>query len=376
MEEDSSSRAGARIPLSFLTTKTNMSNETALVKTNPPDSTSVQEFSAFGNETCFVAAQRMARALCSSTIVPTAFQGEQNLGNCVIALEISNRIGASVLAVMQNIFIIHGKPGWSAQFLISCVNASRKFTPLRYKITGEKGKDNWGCVAWAEDKTGEILESPEVTLEMAKKEGWFSKNGSKWQTMPELMLRYRAATFFARLYAPELTMGIQTADEIAEVIDVDTEVSSPEPVKPTFKAKGKKAEPVPAPVVVAEPVVEPEPTPEPEKPRQTVRHHDTANQTEENAAKRAAEKAQPEPAQPAEPATAGGSAAIEDLKAALIEGGVTTEQALAFALKKNAIKDTADKDMLVLDDILGSKVAVLAKMIRKKESAWEEMRKL
>jgi len=157
------------------------------------------QFSAFGSISDFENAQRMAKALCSSSIVPANYQGDSNLGSCVIALEISNRIGASVLAVMQNLYVVHGKPGWSSQFLISCVNASRKFTPLRYRMTGEKGKDSWGCIAWATDKTGEVLESPEVTIEMAKAEGWYGKNGSKWKTMPELMLRYRTATLFARL---------------------------------------------------------------------------------------------------------------------------------------------------------------------------------
>ncbi len=349
---------------------------TALVRTDQSnDLDSIRpHLQIWGDEQSFVTGQRMAQALASSTVIPDAYK--QNVGNCLIALDMAGRVGASILAVCQNLYIVHGKPGWSSQFLLSCLNSSGRFSPIRYEMTGEKGKDSWGCIAWATDKTGEVLKGPEVTIAMSKAEGWYGKTGSKWQTMPEVMLGYRAVAFFVRRYAPELTMGIQSAEELGDILDVDATVSSPEPVKPTFKAKGKKAEPVPAPVVVAEPVVEPEPTPEPEKPRQTVRHHDTANQTEENAAKRAAEKAQPEPAQPAEPATAGGSAAIEDLKAALIEGGVTTEQALAFALKKNAIKDTADKDMLVLDDILGSKVSVLAKMIRKKESAWEEMRKL
>lgn len=206
-----------------------------------------EPFSAFGSISHFKDAQRMAMALCKSSIVPEGFRGEDKIGDCVIALEIANRIGASVLAVMQNIVIIYGKVGWSAQFLISCVNASRRFSPLRYAVIADKdpievpysytvyngygqdrkkerkeGKEkivNKKCVAWAIDKTGERLESPEVSLEMAIKEGWFHKDGSKWKTMPDLMLRYRAATFFSRLYAPELTMGIQSADEVEDTID-------------------------------------------------------------------------------------------------------------------------------------------------------------
>lgn len=199
------------------------------------------EFNAFGNEKDFASAQRMAKLLSASTIVPDNFQGEKNFGNCVIAVEIANRIGASVLAVMQNIVIVHGKPSWSAQFLISCLNASRRFSPIRYELkkgpsveveykynvyewsngqrnkTVKQGKEmvpTMECHAWAYDKSGEKLEGPPVTIEMAVKEGWYAKDGSKWKTMPELMIRYRAATFFTRLYAPELTMGIKTMEEL------------------------------------------------------------------------------------------------------------------------------------------------------------------
>lgn len=193
------------------------------------------EFSAFGSMGHFETAQRMAKLLSSSSIVPESYRGEGRVGDCTIALEIANRIGASVLAVMQNLHIVHGRPAWSAQFLISCLNASRRFSPLRYRITGDRSNDTWGCVAWATDRAGEVLESPEVTIAMSKAEGWFQRNGSKWKTIPELMLRYRAATFFTRLYAPELTMGIQTDDE---VIDVKSEVfvSSPPDAKRLFQA--------------------------------------------------------------------------------------------------------------------------------------------
>lgn len=338
-----------------------MSNETTdLVKVTPQ--AAVAEFSAFGNITHFENAQRMAKALCSSSIVPPAYQGEQNIGNCVIALEISNRIGASVLAVCQNLYVVHGKPGWSSQFLISCVNASQKFTPLRYRMTGEKGKDSWGCIAWAQDRGGEKLESPEVTVDIAKREGWYNKNGSKWQTMPELMLRYRAATLFARLYAPELTMGIQTAEELGDILDVESTVTSPEPAKPAFSKKTKAPEPV---VVVADPIPgkpqEPKPSPRKEpEPKQPEKQPEPAPGSE-------AAQAQPV-------ATPGVSPALQDLAAAMQESEVTQEQLLAFAAKKGALKEGADNDLCTLEDIIESKVPILAKMIRTKGQAWKEMK--
>jgi hypothetical protein len=54
---------------------------------------------------------------------------------------------------------------------------------------------------------------------MAKAEGWSTKNGSKWKTMPDLMLRYRSATFLIRCTAPEIGLGLQTAEEIHDTVE-------------------------------------------------------------------------------------------------------------------------------------------------------------
>ena len=174
----------------------------------------------FGTADSFELLQRQAKLLSSSELVPKEFQGK--LANCVIALEMANRIGASPMAVLQNLFIVHGKPSWSSQFIIAALNSTGAFSPLRFAITGEGEKRT--CVAWAVEKeTGERLESPPVSIEMAKKEGWLGKSGSKWQTMPELMLRYRAATLFGRLYAPQILMGMRTMEETQDIIDITPE---------------------------------------------------------------------------------------------------------------------------------------------------------
>lgn len=196
-----------------------MANE--LLKAETTTVTTKNDDTAPGFLEFYTNAYKVASLLAKSDLIPSTFQ--KRAENCMIALEMSQRIGASPLMVMQNLYIVHGKPAWSSQFLVACVNASKKFSPLRYKMTGKKGDDSYGCIAWAKDASGETLESPEVTIGMAKKEGWFSKNGSKWQTMPELMLRYRCATLFARLYAPELTMGIHTEEEVIDVQPIVTE---------------------------------------------------------------------------------------------------------------------------------------------------------
>ena len=71
-------------------------------------------------------------------------------------------------------------------------------------------------------------------MQMAKDEGWSTKNGSKWKTMPEQMLRYRSASFFGRIYAPEILMGFKTTDEVEDMQhfsaakEVKAEVLKPE----------------------------------------------------------------------------------------------------------------------------------------------------
>lgn len=180
-----------------------------------------ESMQVFNSKENFELAQRMSKLLASSSLVPQQFKG--NEANCVIAIEMANRMNLPPLMVMQNLYVVHGNPGWSSKFLIAAINTSGKIsTPLRYEFKGEEGSDNWGCRAWAIDSTGERLNGSWVDIKMAKDEGWYTKNGSKWKTMPQLMLQYRAAAFFVRTYAPEISMGFQTKEEFEDIKVVDT----------------------------------------------------------------------------------------------------------------------------------------------------------
>lgn len=221
------------------------------------------------NLEAFELSQRVAKMLASSTLVPEQYRaitkvkaGKDNngqwvyqdvenpngLSNCVIALNMANRMGADPLMIMQNLYLIEGRPSWSSQFIMASINSCGRFSALRFEIEdlGEKEVEyqetawvsgrkqtntkkikiqNISCVAWViERESGERLESSKISIEMAVKEGWYQKNGSKWQTMPEQMLRYRAASFFGRVYAPELLMGLRSADEEQDrIIDITPE---------------------------------------------------------------------------------------------------------------------------------------------------------
>jgi hypothetical protein len=214
----------------------------AMVKAPPPPPDQGGAIDVFASASNFDVAQRMAGALCRSPMVPDAYRFiahddkiinqeryDAARANCLIALDIASRVKASVMMVMQNLDIIHGRPSWRAQFLIGSVNSCGRFTPIRFRFGGTPGKEDWSCIAVAKDKaTGEELVGTTITMAMAKAEGWTKKNGSKWLTMPEQMLRYRAAAFWTRTYAPEIALGLPTVDE---VIDVHGEVVA-EDVRP------------------------------------------------------------------------------------------------------------------------------------------------
>lgn len=243
--------------------------------------TSIGFFNAEG----FALLEKVANTLCNSTLVPAAYRsfttkkqqggGEVQIpnpsatSNAIVALNMAQRMGADPLMVMQNLYIVEGRPAWSSQWIIAAINSCGRFSPLRFEITalGKKTVNytvtEWvnnqkrnsqrtaeitdkQCVAWAiEKETGARIESPAVSIEMAVQEGWYGKNGSKWQTMDEVMLRYRTASFFGKLYAPELLMGLQTAEEVEDIIerDITAEVERKPVSMPKSKSKpAEKAE--------------------------------------------------------------------------------------------------------------------------------------
>jgi len=168
--------------------------------------------------------QRVAKMICSSSLIPKEYQN--NIQNTMIAMEMANRLGVSPMLVMQNLHIIHGRPSWSSSFIIASLNSCGKFSELRFEITGNEGTDDYGCSAWAYDLNKDKIVGPKITMRMAKAEGWIDKSGSKWKTMPELMLRYRAAAFFGRLFAPNIMMGMHTQEEIIDITNTEVTADS------------------------------------------------------------------------------------------------------------------------------------------------------
>ena len=181
--------------------------------------------SLFFNVQKFEHAQRIGQALATATMIPEHYR--RNIGNCLIALNLAERMQADPMMVMQNTYIVHGKPGIEAKLAIALINTSGRFEPLKYEYKMDSDGAVVECFAYAKEKaTGEILNGPEVTWQMVQAEGWDKPKAqmpSKWNTMRKLMFTYRAAMFFARVHIPEALLGFYTTEELTDSIDLEAQ---------------------------------------------------------------------------------------------------------------------------------------------------------
>ena len=183
---------------------------------------------------------RAAKMLSNSELVPLAYRAwkeerdakgdfvkwvpnNSGVPSCAIALNMASRMNADVLMIMQNLYVAHGRPGWSSKFLIATFNQCGRFSAIKYEWAKEDKKSAaFGCRAWATEKeTRERIEGPWITWELVRAEQWDTKRGSKWKTMPDLMFMYRAAAWMVNTHAPEVSMGLPTAEENEDrIIDI------------------------------------------------------------------------------------------------------------------------------------------------------------
>lgn len=194
--------------------------------------------------------QRKAKAFVATDFFPAHLRKgdkEATIGAAIIVLDLAQRMNLGALEVAQSIYIIHGKPSFETKFLVARLNSSGLLKGRLNTILSPDGQSAH-CEA-VDAQTGQLLRGTTITMDMARREGWLSKNGSKWQTMPELMMKYRAQSFFINEFFPEVKYGLKTSDE-AEDINEIKEMPKADQTKNLneflAKAAQKKAEPTEA----------------------------------------------------------------------------------------------------------------------------------
>lgn len=247
-----------------------------------------------------------AERLAKCSYLPDTLRGKQD--DCAILIELAITAKIPPFLLAQEMYVVHNRFAFSSKFIIAQIQ--KVFPDLNWEYFGEVGdtgeierkpkldakgnpltdsknnpiyetgkiiREGRACVAYA-TRNGQRIEGPRVSMAMARAEGWYDKNGSKWQTMSEVMLRYRAACFFKNFYCPDVMFGIKSVEEEHDIIDPDFEVQEADgtwkKATPFSRARTKRAEKVETPkdetpteVVEDEPKTEPkiEPVKEPTK---------------------------------------------------------------------------------------------------------------
>jgi hypothetical protein len=224
-----------------------------------PPQNGAHGMSIFTDAIAFEHAQRVAKAFASSEMVPKVYQN--NIPNCLVAMDVANTAGLGLMTVFQNMVMIQGKPSWSSSFIVSAINTCGKFDSngldfemetgdmetveytwtewvgnQKSKKTGKVTIRNDSCFAIATKRNGRKCKGSTITVKMAVQEGWYTKDGSKWPTMTEQMLQYRAAAFFGRLYCPEVMNGMHSDDEMRDMITVESTVIESKPLTDAAKS--------------------------------------------------------------------------------------------------------------------------------------------
>lgn len=165
-------------------------------------------------------AYKNAKILAASDLMPDTYKGKPE--NVLVAMDLANRTGFGLMTVMQNLYLIKGKPSWAGQFCKAAIDGCGKYSDTQFVWVGEPGTQEYGCYLQAtEAKTGRTVKGTTVNWAMVKAYGWDSKPGSQWRTNPEQLFKYRAAAYFARTECPSVLQGIQTADEVQDTYGYD-----------------------------------------------------------------------------------------------------------------------------------------------------------
>ena len=157
-------------------------------------------------------AHKFACIMAESDIIPSHYRGKP--ANTFIAVQTAYRMNLDPMQVMQNTFVVSGKLGMTSAFAISLANSSGLFEGgIRYRVEGSD--DHLRVTAFTNLKgTGEEI-SYTIGMREATLENW-TKN-PKYKTLPELMLRYRAATLLIRTHAPEVLNGMHMVEEMEDI---------------------------------------------------------------------------------------------------------------------------------------------------------------
>lgn len=180
--------------------------------------------------------ERIADLMSSGkTTVPAHLRGSK--GDCFAIVLQSMQWGMNPIAVAQKTHLVNGTLGYEAQLVAAVINSSgavkdrfafeffgpwekvigkfivKKGEKGEYRVPGWSFADEEGCgVRVSATLKGEAVPRVlELLLAQAR-----VRNSTLWADDPKQQLAYLAEKKWSRLYAPDVILGVYTADELAD----------------------------------------------------------------------------------------------------------------------------------------------------------------
>jgi hypothetical protein len=139
------------------------------------------------------------------------------IANATAAVLQGITLGLDPMTALQQIYVVHGRPGLYARVMVALVQAHG------HEVWTEDISDSRAVLCGRRRGT-EAVERVTVTMEQARKAGWTSN--AAYTKTPQDMLWARAAARVCNRVAADVLMGITSVEEIQDDIKVQAEVGT------------------------------------------------------------------------------------------------------------------------------------------------------
>lgn len=117
-------------------------------------------------------------------------------------------VGLDPLTALQNIYIIHGRPGMYAEIMVALVQSAG------HEVWTEETSGTRAVVS-GRRKGSDAVERVVITMEMARAAGWVGRN-KNYQSVPADMLWARAAGRVCKRIGADVLHGIASVEEVQD----------------------------------------------------------------------------------------------------------------------------------------------------------------
>ncbi len=158
--------------------------------------------------TTFAEMEKLAIYMATSNFMPKHLRGKP--GDCLAVVMQATRWGMDPIAVGQKTYFVNDGMGYEAQ-LVNAIVLARAPLSERPKMIWSGEGENLKC------KVSGIFKGETTPAEFeAELKTITTRNSPLWKQQPKQQLGYFATRAWARLYCPDIIMGVYTVEELSD----------------------------------------------------------------------------------------------------------------------------------------------------------------